>query len=52
MIDVNQLRRGVSFTQDGNLYKVTEYSHEIGYVFIGIGVLIVAFFIYKGMKKK
>ncbi len=27
MIDVNQLRRGVSFTQDGNLYKVTEYSH-------------------------
>ena len=34
------------------LAKVTEYSHEIGYVFIGIGVLIVAFFIYKGMKKK
>ncbi|WP_420629268.1 elongation factor P [Candidatus Leptofilum sp.] len=28
MIDVNQLRRGVSFTQDGNLYKVTEYSHS------------------------
>ncbi len=28
MIDVNQLRRGVSFTQDGNLYKVTEYSHK------------------------
>ena len=28
------------------LAKVTEYSHEIGYVFIGIGVLIVAFFIY------
>lgn len=27
MIDVNQLRRGVNFTQDGNLYKVTEYSH-------------------------
>lgn len=34
------------------LAKVTEYSHEIGYVFIGIGVLIVAFLIYKGMKKK
>ena len=34
------------------LAKVTEYSHEIGYVFIGIGVLIVEFFIYKGMKKK
>ncbi len=28
MIDVNQLRRGVSFTKDGNLYKVTEYSHS------------------------
>ncbi len=28
MIDVNQLRRGVSFTHDGNLYKVTEYSHK------------------------
>jgi elongation factor P len=28
MIDVNQLRRGVSFTHDGNLYKVTEYSHN------------------------
>lgn len=28
MIDVNQLRRGVNFTQDGNLYKVTEYSHN------------------------
>lgn len=28
MIDVNQLRRGVSFTHEGNLYKVTEYSHK------------------------
>lgn len=28
MIDVNQLRRGVTFTQDGELYKVTEYSHN------------------------
>lgn len=28
MIDVNQLRRGTTFTQDGNLYKVTEYSHS------------------------
>ena len=28
MIDVNQLRRGVSFSHDGNLYKVTEYSHS------------------------
>jgi len=28
MKDVNQLRRGVTFTQGGNLYKVTEYSHH------------------------
>lgn len=27
MIDVNQLRRGVSFLHDGALLKVTEYSH-------------------------
>ncbi|GAE18536.1 alkaline phosphatase like protein [Bacteroides pyogenes DSM 20611 = JCM 6294] len=33
------------------LSKVTEYSHEIGYVFIGAGILIVSFLIYKGMKK-
>lgn len=28
MIDVNQLRRGTTFEQDGTLYKVTEYSHH------------------------
>lgn len=28
MIDVNQLRRGVSFQHDGNLYRVNEYSHN------------------------
>jgi elongation factor P len=28
MIDVNQLRRGVTFEHDGNLYKVNEYSHN------------------------
>ncbi|MBR8709344.1 DedA family protein [Bacteroides pyogenes] len=33
------------------LSKVTEYSHEIGYVFIGAGILIVSFLIYKGVKK-
>jgi len=27
MIDVNQLRRGVTFVHDGALLKVTEYSH-------------------------
>lgn len=28
MIDVNDLRRGVSFTQDDDLYRVLEYSHN------------------------
>lgn len=28
MIDVNQLRRGTAFLHDGNIYKVTEYSHH------------------------
>ncbi len=28
MIDVNQLRRGVTFTQDGEIYKVVEYEHR------------------------
>lgn len=39
-------------TEEELLARVKEYSHELGYVFIGMGVLIVAFFIYKGMKKK
>ena len=28
MIDVNELRKGVSFTMDGELYKVLDYSHN------------------------
>jgi elongation factor P len=28
MIDVNQLRRGTAFLQDGQIFKVTEYSHH------------------------
>jgi elongation factor P len=28
MIDVNDLRKGVTFTYDGNIYKVLEYSHN------------------------
>ncbi|MBQ8607568.1 MAG: DedA family protein [Bacteroidaceae bacterium] len=28
--------------------KVNEYSHTIGYIFIGVGILIVAYLIYKG----
>lgn len=28
MIDVNQLRRGTTFLQDGDLFKVREYSHH------------------------
>lgn len=28
MIDVNELRKGVTFEQDGSLFKVLEYSHH------------------------
>ncbi|HET6444072.1 MAG TPA: elongation factor P [candidate division Zixibacteria bacterium] len=28
MIDVNQLRKGIAFLQDGEIYRVTEYSHH------------------------
>jgi elongation factor P len=28
MIDVNELRKGVTFTMDGDLYKVLEYQHH------------------------
>jgi len=28
MIDVNELRKGVTFEYDGNLYKVTDYHHH------------------------
>lgn len=38
-------------TEEQLLAKVTEYSHEIGYIFIGLAVLIIGFVVYKGMKK-
>ena len=36
--------------EDQLMATVTEYSHEIGYFFIGVGILIVAYLIYKGRK--
>lgn len=39
-------------TEEQLLAKVTEYSHEIGYFFIGVAVFVIGFFIYKGVKKK
>lgn len=38
-------------TEEQLLEKVTEYSHEISYVFIGIGAFVVGYLIYKGTKK-
>ena len=38
-------------TEEQLLMQVKEYSHEIGYVFIGLGIAIVAYLIYKGTKK-
>ena len=36
--------------EDQLMATVSEYSHELGYVFIVLGVLIVAYLIYKGRK--
>ena len=36
-------------TEEQLLAKVTEYSHELGYIFIALGVVIVGFLIYKGV---
>ena len=36
--------------EDQLMATVSEYSHELGYIFIGVGVLIVAYLIYKGRK--
>ena len=36
--------------EDQLMATVTEYSHEIGYICIGVGILIVAYLIYKGRK--
>ncbi len=30
----------------------TKYSHELGYIIIGIAVIVIAVLVYKGMKKK
>jgi len=38
-------------TEEQLLEKVTGYSHELGYSFLAIGILIVLFVAYKGMKK-
>ncbi len=38
-------------TQEQLLQRATEYSHEIGYIILGVVVLVVGFLIYKGVKK-
>lgn len=32
--------------------QALKYSHELGYIILGLAVIVVAFLIYKGMKKK
>ena len=39
-------------TEEAVMNKVKEYSSEIGIVFIVLAVLIVAYLVYKGLKKK
>lgn len=36
--------------EDQLMATVTEYSHELGYVFIGLGAIVIAYLIYKGRK--
>ena len=36
--------------EDQLMETVSQYSHELGYIFIGIGILIVGYLIYKGRK--
>ncbi len=36
--------------EDQLMETVTQYSHELGYIFIGVGVFIVGYLIYKGRK--
>lgn len=36
--------------EDQLMETVSKYSHELGYVFIGLGVVIVSYLIYKGRK--
>lgn len=36
--------------EDQLMATVNEYSHEIGYIFIGLGAFVVAYLIYKGRK--
>ena len=36
--------------EDQLLEKVSQYSHEIGYIFIAIGAFIIGYLIYKGKK--
>lgn len=38
-------------TEEQLLEKITEYSTEIGYIFIGLAVFIIGFLVYKGTKK-
>lgn len=38
-------------TEEQLLERVTEYSHEIGYIFIGLALFVVGYLIYKGSKK-
>ena len=32
--------------------QALKYSHELGYIILGLAVIVVAFLVYKGMKKK
>lgn len=39
-------------TREKLVEQVKEYSHELGILFIGVGVFVVCYLVYQGMKKK
>lgn len=39
-------------TREKLIEQVKEYSHELGLVFIGIGIFVVCYLVYQGIKKK
>ena len=36
--------------EDQLMATVSEYNHELGYIFIGVGAIVIAYLIYKGRK--
>ena len=42
----------IGYIAHGEQDIINEYSHELSYVLLGVGVIFVCYLIYKGYKKK